>query len=327
MPWQLHLFRELSVLDNGTKSNCSNGVQWIYRMLNDCVWDAKGIASEFLGMASLVMWIIVCVPQIINNFRNTRAVEGLSFMLIFMWTIGDSANLIGAELTGQLPFQIYLAVYFVLNDLLLFGQFLFYNCWWKRKYKDYERITVVDGTVPPIVFCISGALILTIHKCIPTLVQVGVVTDVRHPAGRSLMAHNLQQSDSIFNTVKDEVGYGIGILSSACYLFSRIGQMYKNYRRKSTEGLSVMMFILAVFGNLTYGLSILVRETDRQFILAHLPWLIGSIGVIFLDFILLAQFRYYGTQDDMDTLLKQPLTSTDWDIHVPVPANHKQSVN
>jgi len=32
-------------------------------------------------------------------------------------------------------FQIYLAIYFVFADLVLFGQYLYYNMCWKRKHK------------------------------------------------------------------------------------------------------------------------------------------------------------------------------------------------
>lgn len=44
-----------------------------------------------------------------------------------------------------------------------------------------------------------------------------------------------------------------------------------------------MMFVLAVFGNLTYGGAILIRDLDGVFIVRHLPWLVGSLGVIALD--------------------------------------------
>jgi hypothetical protein len=43
------------------------------------------------------------------------------------------------------------------------------------------------------------------------------------------------------------------------------------------------MFWLAIFGNIMYGLSILIRSVEPQWILKHLPWLIGSLGVVFLD--------------------------------------------
>lgn len=330
MPWQIDLLhQELTYDGNLTSTNCSHGVQWIYHILQDCVWEGKGIASEVLGLASLVTWMGVSLPQIIKNFRNTKAIEGLSFMLILLWTLGDSANLIGAKLTRQLPLQIYSAVYYVFVDLLLFSQFLFYSCWWKQKYQGYEHITPIHGsnTVSQVVFCISGTLVLSLHMFIQPLAQVPGIVHVRHPAGRSLMAYTTLHSINIFSTLEDKVGYGIGLLSTVCYTFSRIGQLFKNCTRKSTEGLSMMMFILAVFGNLTYGLSILVRDTDVEYILRHLPWIIGSLGVIFLDLILLAQFRYYGTDKELDTLLKQPLTNPDMEISIPQPANYIGSIN
>lgn len=43
------------------------------------------------------------------------------------------------------------------------------------------------------------------------------------------------------------------------------------------------MFWLAIFGNLTYGLAILVRELDSVYVIRHVPWLVGSLGVILLD--------------------------------------------
>ncbi|WAR13847.1 LAAT1-like protein [Mya arenaria] len=244
MPWQPLLF---DVPPSNISDNCSQGVQWIYHVLQDCVYDAQGIASEILGLASIVTWMIV-------------SIQGISLLLILMWTLGDTANLVGGILTKQLPLQIYLAVYFVFADLVLFAQFLYYNCYWKKKYKDYEPIP---------------------------------------------------------STSTKSVG---------------VGTSNGNYKRQSTDGLSIMMFILAVLGNLTYGLSILVRQLDVNYILKHLPWLIGSLGVIFLDLSLLVQFKYYEKTDDMNSLLKQPILNDtvlpdEVEVYVPAHRDHSASVN
>lgn len=330
MPWQPLFVHHNDAGTNITNNNCSDGIQWIYKILSDCVWDANGIASEVLGLASILTWMLVSVPQMVKNCRNVRGIEGISLMLILMWTLGDSANLAGAILTKQLPLQIYLAIYFVFADLVLFAQFLYYNICWKRKYKDYEPIqpSIQNSGVPQVVLCITGALLLCIHKSLQ--LDFSSVQVVRHPAGRSLMSHNLQYHIHIFNNIEDEVGYAIGVVSSVFYTFSRLGQMWKNYKRKSTDGLSVLMFILAVLGNLTYGLSILVRQIDANYVLKHLPWLIGSLGVIFLDTSLLVQFRYYGAKDDLDTLLKKTVPDNrdaDDEIYVHVQREHVGSIN
>ena len=53
--------------------------------------------------------------------------------------------------------------------------------------------------------------------------------------------------------------------------------------RCSVEGLSLYMFILAVLGNVTYGLGILLYSVDGIFLLQKLPWLVGSIGTLSFD--------------------------------------------
>ena len=58
--WAIHLLD--GPVSNVTDNNCSDGVQWIYKVLNDCVWDARGIASEVLGLASILTWMIVSIP-------------------------------------------------------------------------------------------------------------------------------------------------------------------------------------------------------------------------------------------------------------------------
>lgn len=50
--------------------------------------------------------------------------------------LGDSANLIGSILTHQLPFQLYLGVYFVSIDICLLCQYYYYNSY-KHHQEDY----------------------------------------------------------------------------------------------------------------------------------------------------------------------------------------------
>lgn len=56
------------------------------------------------------------------------------------------------------------------------------------------------------------------------------------------------------------------------------------FARCSVEGLSYPMFILAVLGNVTYGLGIFLYSVDPIFLLRKLPWIVGSVGTLFFDF-------------------------------------------
>lgn len=44
------------------------------------------------------------------------------------------------------------------------------------------------------------------------------------------------------------------------------------------------MFILAVMGNVTYSLGIFLYSVEKNFLIAKLPWLVGSIGTLCFDF-------------------------------------------
>lgn len=292
-------------------NNCS--VQWPWIILHDCVHDDKDVASDILGLVSLVSWMVVSIPQMVMNCRNIRGVEGISILLILQWTLGDATNLIGSILTNQLPLQVYLAVYFVFADIVLFCQFLYYQIWkWKSSRKDKE---IQPSGPARIVLCFTGAFlsvntlgaIVSRWQGVPNLTRNTV--HIPRPGSRQLLSTNLTHVQ-FFKNIRDESGYAIGIVSSIFYVGSRLSQLYKNYKRKSTEGLSVMMFVLAVVGNITYGLSILVRSLDGDFVLHHLPWLVGSLGVIFLDISLLFQFKYYGVRD-FNTLMNQPLVDNE----------------
>ena len=100
-----------------------------------------------------------------------------------------------------------------------------------------------------------------------------------------------------------QVGVVLGWMSSAIYLLSRAPQLYKNFQRRSVEGLSWLMFLCAVLGNSTYAIGILLRARSWPDIAAALPWLTGSLGTLCFDFAILLQFwmfTYCETGNDAD---------------------------
>lgn len=128
--------------------------------------------------------------------------------------------------------------------------------------------------------------------------------------------------------LKQRIGKLSAWLCASLYLTSRIPQIVKNYRRKSVEGLSILLFILAFFGNLTYVLSILTstfsssdvpiitskgvfqaqidhtvehhvsarvqKDTfEKVFLNESIPYLIGSAGTLCFDLTIFIQSRIY----------------------------------
>uniref|UniRef100_A0A915IBJ2 Uncharacterized protein n=1 Tax=Romanomermis culicivorax TaxID=13658 RepID=A0A915IBJ2_ROMCU len=105
-----------------------------------------------------------------------------------------------------------------------------------------------------------------------------------------------------FHGTKDAVGYILGSLSAACYLAGRLPQLYKNMKRKSTEGVSLLMFLIIITANFLYGLSVLLSGNTFSYVLHHLPWLVGSFACCLLDCLVLYQYFLYRKERDENLL-------------------------
>ncbi|KAJ6597004.1 PQ loop repeat-domain-containing protein [Mycena vulgaris] len=82
--------------------------------------------SDVLGYSSIACWLGAQFPQILENIR-LKSCEGLALPFLANWFLGDASNLLGCLLTHQLPFQTWLATYFVFVDILLVSQYFYYQ--------------------------------------------------------------------------------------------------------------------------------------------------------------------------------------------------------
>ncbi|KAJ5130734.1 uncharacterized protein N7515_006773 [Penicillium bovifimosum] len=87
---------------------------------------AREAASGLLGSISMTCWFFLLVPQLIENYRNGNA-EAISLLFVFVWFIGDIANLAGGLLAGLVPVIIAIAVYFCIADGVLIAQCLYFK--------------------------------------------------------------------------------------------------------------------------------------------------------------------------------------------------------
>ncbi|XP_031270744.1 probable vacuolar amino acid transporter YPQ1 [Pistacia vera] len=88
-------------------------------------------------------------------------------------------------------------------------------------------------------------------------------------------------------------GQWLGWLMAAIYMGGRLPQIWLNIKRGSVEGLNPLMFLFALVANVTYVLSILVRNTEWENIKANMPWLLDAIVCVALDLFIILQYIYY----------------------------------
>ncbi|KAK1801063.1 hypothetical protein P4O66_022767, partial [Electrophorus voltai] len=257
--------------DGNLSSLCPNGTEWIWHGLGECVRDARDIASVILGLLSLVCFMVSSLPQYYRSCKTGNMDSALSIFFLLLWLAGDTCNLIGSVLAEQLPLQIYTAVYYVFADLLMLSMYFYYSTKNRLAIHRNRRLMNVAG-----VLCGLGISASMLQLSPAPAPGPG------HASGphRTLLSLD-QQAIEAFST-KETIGFVIGSFSSLLYLSSRLPQIYTNFRRKSTEGVSYFLFALVILGNSTYGLSVLVKNPDEghsesSYIVHHLPWLIGSL--------------------------------------------------
>ncbi|RCK64608.1 putative vacuolar amino acid transporter YPQ2 [Candida viswanathii] len=99
---------------------------------------------------------------------------------------------------------------------------------------------------------------------------------------------------------KDSLGLSLAWGGTIVYCLSRTPQLYKNYKRKSVDGISPLLFGAALLGNLAYTLSILLScefyqggQERHDFMIKELPYILGSSGTIVFDVAYFVQMYMY----------------------------------
>ncbi|XP_029434758.1 lysosomal amino acid transporter 1 homolog [Rhinatrema bivittatum] len=269
----------------GNFSDCVNGSLWIWRALHECAQDDRDVASVTLGLLSILCFMGAALPQYWRSCKTGNMDQALSIWFLLGWLAGDSCNFVGAFLADQLPLQTYTAIYYVLADLLMLSLYLYYKYRNQRTRELSTPINIGFG------FIVLGTLSVAASRW-GSGPQAETAAAFRSRTLLSAASHNKPF------TTKETIGFVIGSISSVFYLTSRLPQICTNFKRKSTEGLAYSLFALVILGNMTYGLSVLLKnpeegQTEGNYVLHHLPWLIGSLGVLSLDIIISIQFFAY----------------------------------
>ncbi|KAM8862915.1 lysosomal amino acid transporter 1 homolog isoform 2-T2 [Spinachia spinachia] len=268
-------------------SLCPNGSRWVWEGLGECAQDARDMASIYLGLLSILCFMVSSLPQYYSSCKTGNMDRAISFWFLLLWLGGDTCNLVGSFLANQLPLQTYTAVYYVFADLLMLGMYLYYKL--GNRMLENRRVLHVVGVACVLGFTTSLVQLPGLGP-LPEVVPSGF-------RGRALLSASDVSPIKAFSS-REIIGFSIGSVSSVLYLFSRLPQIYTNFKRKSTEGVSFFLFALVILGNTTYGLSVLLKNPDdgqgeKSYMIHHLPWLIGSLGTLSLDLFISLQFLIY----------------------------------
>jgi uncharacterized protein with PQ loop repeat len=280
-------------------------IPWIGSIMGDCIYNSQEQASVFFAYSGTISTMISLIPQIYLNYKRQN-MDGLALGLLTLWAFGDISNLMGALLTNQLPSQIVTAWLFISQDVFICCQYAYYEVIKPALVrKGYIQVAISEEEVLEEEERSEAGPILVGNRNI--LANVIAATSLPSAQAISILASGIVAASRVGNlpscdarpAVSQEfeiIGYVLAWISGLLYFSSRIPQIIKNHRDRSVKGLSYHLFILAILGNLGYGVSVLLRlpVIDRHFYLATLPYLVGSLGVLLFDLFILMQSGWFG---------------------------------
>jgi uncharacterized protein with PQ loop repeat len=275
----------------------------------------RAAIANVAGSTSLACWIVLLLPQLIEQWR-TKSADGISIGFLVIWALGDIANLLGALWAKLLPEVILLALWYCIADTMLIIS------WWYYKNNNSKEVVEdeegqEDPTQPLLNRRNSAAAHQHEHHDHDTLTEAieetteqgsvftRIILPILFVIAAGILGFVLSSGSGEQPEPSTDLDMGpqiLGYISAFLYLGARIPQIIQNHRRRSVYGLSLLFFIFSTMGNLTYALQILIYRYDSKWIILNLSWLLGSLGTIFEDVVIFIQFYIYngGVEDDDD---------------------------
>jgi len=135
------------------------------------------------------------------------------------------------------------------------------------------------------------------------------------------------------DTPLEVAGMVLSWSSTLLYLGSRLPQLYKNWTRQSTAGLSPLLFFAAFCGNFFYSTSLLTNPNAwsdfgayggngwadehgsrrGEWIAKAAPFFLGAFGVLGLDGMMGVQFLLYGEDEEKVVKVRDGHGHTHWE--------------
>lgn len=211
------------------------------------------IASYAFSILSICFYSVVYYPQFYEIYKTKRA-DGISVWMLLVWSQADFISLVG---TIVLQLEV---------SLLIVG--------W------YHVFIGLCMTLYTLYYTSSG-------NSSSKTIKLGIVT-VYYLINLSVCIY--LNASWIYNY---EAGIAFGWLASVLYIIGRLPQLYLNFKRKSTEGLSVLMYWLTIAGNTSYLISVLVYSIEPEYINLNMPWIIMVVVTVLMDIVVILQAFYY----------------------------------
>lgn len=229
--------------------------------------------SLVFGMSNLVIWFGIAIPQIYKNYKNGCS-KAVSYLFYYKLLVGGIISLSIALIKQTSITVIYVGVHHTLITMVLMSQLLYYRFKpkyirlnWEESYENESETEEQEG--------LSFSEIMTTIIVTPAIVTLLVIVVITR------------------NIILIET---LAWIANILFTTSKFTQIYINYSRGSTEGLSKFSFICMIFTDVCFIASILVNGIDKpifDIIIINIQWLFSCTISLTCGLIILGQFKLY----------------------------------
>jgi len=232
--------------------------------------------SLVFGISNLILWGGIAVPQIYKNYKNGCS-KAVSYLFYYKLLVGGIISLSIALIKQTSVTVIYVGIHHTLITMVLMSQLLYYRFKpkyirlnWEENNESNHEVEIEEIEEGLSFLEIMTTIIIT--PAISTLLVIVVVTR---------------------NIILIET---LAWIANILFTTSKFTQIYINYNRRSTEGLSKFSFICMIFTDLCFIASILVNGIDKPIIdviARNIQWLFSCTISLSCGLIILVQFKLY----------------------------------
>jgi len=230
--------------------------------------------SLIFGMSNLVIWGGIAIPQIYKNYINGSS-KAISYLFYYKLLIGGIISLCIALIKHTNVTIIYVGIHHTLITIILMSQLLYYR--FKPRY-----IHLTDNEDP------VESFIGEHEKLGLNYVEI-ITTIIVTPIVAILLVIAIKTRNIIFIET-------LAWIANLLFTTSKFTQIYVNYKRHSTKGLSKISFSCMILTDLCFIASVLANGIDNPLpdvIIKNIQWLFSCSISLCSGSIILWQFKHY----------------------------------
>uniref|UniRef100_A0A8C1XTV3 Transmembrane protein 44 n=1 Tax=Cyprinus carpio TaxID=7962 RepID=A0A8C1XTV3_CYPCA len=249
--------------------------RWSPEFVKGCLsaYEEHICISAALYVLSALILLVSCSLLLYHRCKTRSKSLGDEAVCALYCFVGNLCSAVGALLSKQFDFQISMASYMAVLDVihllsLSFSIYLWYKSKMGKKMRMVSRRRRQNFQVVSLLFVMGGCVYLDLHvHSSPEMVS----PTMRRPLGMFLDDHT------------ENLGYVLGLLSFAISWTAKFPFILKANRGEQNSAVQVSSRVLSSVAGSLYASAILLYDIQLRSVIKAMPWILSAISCAVLD--------------------------------------------